>query len=947
MRLNYSIAITLGLMTFLSALMLGLGQAGFMLPVLMFVAAVSSFYLTDYKHLIRLGDWTVNVLVLAIVFLAFGELLKNRGEDTAFSIARVLVFVEMVLLFREKVPRFCWQILIISLLQVLVATVFQQSLFFGFLLLAYVFTGLCAFVMIFLQQENLYFRRHSFVNTFWDALKSEIAERQDRGKLVRIALVTLLTGPLSIVFSFSNSETGKKRFPWGPQEGGDATAREILRSLFAVFPQDQEILAKNRWETVESAETNLLEEELDECDFEKSAIIVIAQKELAQVPDSSVISFRGTQKTSRHASHRFPLLADRPSFSAGTVVPDGLEGGQGELLRHLLRGTFFALIVAILLFCFVPRIGRIDFANPSFRWGPDYWASATIAPVSSVGFTEEIRLGSLGTVLPYHREVMSVRFTKFPEGRMPKRDETVYEVPYDEIQGAALYFRGVSLDTYADGTWTTQREPEHDPFSQEKQEEILWRQEIHRALLQGLFHVLRPGSAVQPSESNKLFFENGTDMVAIQMTIQPLNTRVFFAPWPFFRRSDSRSTLLNLHAGRVEEARQRQRATTTTIYTTAFKHGTQCPFIPCQERIPHENLLQVPEEGLDSLKNLARRWDQESGLPAEDISGRAKFMEQKFLTSGQFSYKLGGIVRDFNSDPLEDFVGNNPSGHCEYFAGALALMLRCVGIPSRVIVGYKSFATGSQGTMIRQSDAHAWVEAFLSPEMLSSHDAHSTWWQYGGWLRLDPSPSTETTLMETFSFSLTDIKQWIQTAWNEAVLNMNSSKQTEWIYTPVRNAFRFLIHEVLNYEFWKNSARKMFSYGRSLLSDPTRSRWGVPGWFQFTGLVCVVLCFAGALTWLLRGLGVRWAVFSQQERRRRATIEFYVRLEKMLARVGPPRRSGETPLEYARNAFCADCAVPVVDLYYRVRFGGQLLTDEQIAAVRATLDQIEKKDEKV
>ncbi len=68
-----------------------------MLPV-----ALLSLYVTDFRRIIRLGDWTVNALVLCIVFITLGDLLRNRGEDLAFAIARVLVFVEMVLLFREK-----------------------------------------------------------------------------------------------------------------------------------------------------------------------------------------------------------------------------------------------------------------------------------------------------------------------------------------------------------------------------------------------------------------------------------------------------------------------------------------------------------------------------------------------------------------------------------------------------------------------------------------------------------------------------------------------------------------------------------------------------------------------------------------------------------------------------------------------------------------------------
>ena len=80
-------------------------------------------------------------------------------------------------------------------------------------------------------------------------------------------------------------------------------------------------------------------------------------------------------------------------------------------------------------------------------------------------------------------------------------------------------------------------------------------------------------------------------------------------------------------------------------------------------------------------------------------------------------------------DPIEDFVANNPRGHCEYFAAALALMLRSQGIPARVVLGYRCDEWNGPGKcyQVRQSDAHAWVEAYLAagdipPEMRWGND---------------------------------------------------------------------------------------------------------------------------------------------------------------------------------------------------------------------------------
>ncbi|MDR2441127.1 MAG: transglutaminaseTgpA domain-containing protein [Planctomycetaceae bacterium] len=925
MRLSYGIAITLGLMTCLSSFMLGLGQHESILPIFMFITAVISFYLTDYRRIIRLGDWTVNVLVLIIVFCTFGEIIHNWGEDLAFSIARVLVFVEMVLLFREKETRFCWQILLISLLQVVVATVMQQSILFVLLLIMYVFIGLCAFVMIFLQKENRYFRSHSFVGTFFDSLRAEIAERQDRGKLVRIALITLITGPLSFVFSFSNSKSNP--ISAAPKEGEDRklSPREVLRSLFAVFPSEQNTNRSSIWETItdpiaKQGNTNPSPE-------------ITPPKELVLVPEFASRYSRQNKNENR----RFPLLAERPGFSGGTMSFNVLENGRGELLGHLIRGTLFALLFAVVIFCLTPRIGRMDLWGFTIKFGHEQWTKPFRQPVGTVGFSEEIRLGSLGTVLPYHREVMSVQFMKLPDHRIPSPNDSDTEVPYDEILGATLYFRGIALDTYADGTWKP-RKPSN-PFLYQLSENNTDSQIIQFSSFTRL-----PGRPVRPGESEKLFFEDVCDLLSLHLIIQPLDTTVFFAPWPFFCRSESGISPLRSFGDHVEERRVHRETSEITIYSTGFKHGTQLSIIPCQEPIDRYDLLQIPEQGLDTLKTLAQKWDTESQLPKENLIGRALYMERQFLESDYFKYKLGGTIRDYTLDPLEDFIGKNPSGHCEYFAGALVLMLRSVGIGSRVIVGFKTHVVSPGVQVIRQSDAHAWVDVHLPPEIISERSTgpYAHWWTYGGWMRLDPSPAAETaTLIKTVSFSLTDFNEWIQTMWGEFVLNMNSSKQSQWIYQPIQSTLHFIAYRIFNFDFWKNLIIETVQTYKTLFFSGVQWRW------RDWGNILIFVAFF-AFLFFLSWRWLRWFLprlfrASGKEWRRKATIDFYIRMERLLIRVGRERRPEETPLEFIRHSGFITETRPVVDAYYRVRFGAAELTDEELHEIREQLDLLEKK----
>jgi len=907
MPLHLALAAALGCLSFLSTLMLGLGQGDAALPVLMGIAVVISFILTDHRRVIQLGDWTVNAFAILIVCFNIVEVLHHRGEFLAWSIARVLVFVQIVLLFREKETRFCWQILLISLLQVVVATVFHQSILFG-VLLVYIFVGLCAFILLFLQQEHRYFRRHSFVKTLVESIKAEMSERHDRGRLVRLALITLLMGPLTLVLSF-----GKKK---SEQESTDQEGqrKKILRELFLIFPTEEDLAQKEHWESVEDVPTDVT-----------PALVESSFHAVPNRSDIVVPSF---------TFNRFPLLTERPSFSAGTRNPRPWNGNWRELFMHLTIGTLFAFFVAALIFCLTPRVGQIDFQGYTLKQEFERWVQPVRRHINvgAVGINEEIQLGSLGSVLMHHREVIKVRFLHNPDNSL--LTETDFPAsPYRAITGATLYFRGFPLDTYSEGSWTQNSAGE----SNDREDSGSFR---------GLLDVPWMGATLQPRNQQHIFFEDGCDLVTLAMNIQPLGTRVFFAPHPFFSIRKENEIELRSANGRSEEARWRRREANKTIISAAFKHGVQLDLIPCQERIDRDILMQVPEKGLDSLKTLAAQWDAESGCSKGDIIGRARFMEQKFLHSKEFSYQLGGTIRDYDLDPLEDFIAHNPRGHCEYFAGALVLMLRSVGIASRVIIGFKTEAMDYNASCtIRQSDAHAWVEVYIPPEAMPHRISgqYAFWWQNGGWLRLNPTPASDSlTIMTTLALQWTDWSRFVQSFWNDFVLNMNQSRQMHWIYDPLYQVGHYIVYRVFNLDFWREFWFDMVHYYRSFFSDaPQQERRMWDGFYLAPPFV--ILGLLGLAFWRLFSM-LRASIRKRtaEEMRRRITIEFYLRMERILAKIDLIRRSAVTPLEFARQSTFMPLMLPIVEAFYRVRFGNAVLTEEESKSVLKTLEQLER-----
>ncbi|MGL4594487.1 MAG: DUF4129 domain-containing transglutaminase family protein [Thermoguttaceae bacterium] len=928
MKHSLQTALILDLMTCLSALMLGLGQNDFLLPVFMLIAAATSFYWADRRRVIQLGDWTVNGFVLLIVLFTFGDVLRNQHEDLAFAIARVLVFVEMVLLFREKSPRFCWQILLISLLQVVVATVMQQSPFFFVLLIGYIFASFAAFVLIFLQKEHEYYRNNSFVETFWHSLRSEFSVRQDRRRLARLALLTLLTGPLALLFSFSapnsdetdesaennrdeNSFDGKK----SPTTSSKRLALiNMLRPLFAFTTRQREI---NRLPWKRS--------------FESAHPLSLA--------------------ASKSPASRFPLLDESPQIVAGTVAPSPLPGGRQELFFQILRSLLVSLLGATILFCLLPRFGRVDFYRFSFQSGRDHWASVIRKPVATVGFREEVRLGSLGTVLPHYKSVMLAKFMKIPSRTIPDNLSSFNEEPYSELAGTSIYFDGTVLDQYARGTWKATKYPPRN----------FWD---NAGTLQNVPHFL--ADTVHSDESASLFFTKEADLIAINLIIQPLDSTVFFAPRPFFC-SFSSNINLRSNAGRVDEPELRNREKDATIFSTAFQRGIQLPLVPCLSFTETSNINHIPNEGLSSLIALARQWDNESGLPQEKMIERARFLEQQLIHSGRFSYKLGGTTRSFGVDPLEDFVSKNPTGHCEYFAGTLAMMLRAIGIGSRVVIGFKTdsspTSTNPHEIRVRQSDAHAWVEAFIPTEFLldskefMNYDQNKqitseteNWWKHGGWLRLDPTPpSGEDGMFRSFSFGWTDLNMSIQQIWSDMVLNFNGQKQMEWIYRPFYQIGTSVVQSLFNKQFWKLESQKFVESIKSFLpSNPNNGNNNSSNnisndWWTITTPFLLLFILVWLSMWLLRSrldcFKHRWIPTLSN----RKSTAFYEQLEKLLKQHGYHRNINETPLEFVKKIPFSDDISPIVRLYYRVRFGNSELQYDESDEIQVVLKMLKQK----
>lgn len=131
-----------------------------------------------------------------------------------------------------------------------------------------------------------------------------------------------------------------------------------------------------------------------------------------------------------------------------------------------------------------------------------------------------------------------------------------------------------------------------------------------------------------------------------------------------------------------------------------------------------DEYMSIPSTGNEKTRQLVNQWLQE-GLQGQEIIDK---LFQFYAKS--FQYTLTPQL--LKGDPIDSFLFETRAGFCEHFASSSAYLLRLAGIPSRVVGGYLGgeWNPYENYLLVRQYEAHAWVEAWL-PER--------------GWFRLDPT----------------------------------------------------------------------------------------------------------------------------------------------------------------------------------------------------------------
>ena len=158
----------------------------------------------------------------------------------------------------------------------------------------------------------------------------------------------------------------------------------------------------------------------------------------------------------------------------------------------------------------------------------------------------------------------------------------------------------------------------------------------------------------------------------------------------------------------------------TPAQLNSFRTLTQPGITPFYTELP-----PIPRQILQT----ARAWTAGATTPYEQILD----IERRFRTS--FAYSLR-VPAGHGDNAMLRFLSVR-RGYCEQFAGTMAVMLRALGIPARVAVGFTQGAYDPTSGLyrVRSSDAHSWVEVLFP--------------QYG-WLPFEPTPGSYNPVGEAF-----------------------------------------------------------------------------------------------------------------------------------------------------------------------------------------------------
>jgi transglutaminase-like putative cysteine protease len=278
---------------------------------------------------------------------------------------------------------------------------------------------------------------------------------------------------------------------------------------------------------------------------------------------------------------------------------------------------------------------------------------------------------------------------------------------------------------------------------------------------------------------------------------------------------------------------------------------------------------------------------------------RAKAIEGYLRQNLGYTLELPGD----EADPLAHFLFERKKGHCEYFASSMAIMLRTLGIPARVVNGFRGsqYNDLNQTYIIRGRDAHSWVEVFF-PEY--------------GWGTFDPTPAGPAQPGSEASSRFALYMDALHEMWREWIINYDFTHQVRLGSEITAGATNL-----------KGTMHSWYTQKYAQILRRVRNMRGT-----VTSANLVVICALGlvimALPFMPRALrAFRKAKLLKNPQGAPSTSAslWYARMLRVMARRGIRKAPAQTPVEFASAIGDPEVQKTVIvftEHYERARFAG-------------------------
>jgi protein-glutamine gamma-glutamyltransferase len=550
----------------------------------------------------------------------------------------------------------------------------------------------------------------------------------------------------------------------------------------------------------------------------------------------------------------FVLMEMRRSGHAASIQ----ARHSNDLQEHRHLAFALARVAPALMVMILISGAAVFFLMP--RMSAGYMGGYSFATDLSSGFSDHVQLGQIGQIQQSGAVVMHI------------------QIDGDRVGGSDLHWRGVALADFDGHTWSNPRE-----------------QFILQRLPDNSFKVPRTNAALPSYGTPSLAREH---VIHYRVLMEPIGTNVFFlAPWARSVSGDYR--MLGADSGgavydfdsvhtisRYESDSDIAAAAPSELRAAGRKYPTQ---------------IEAPYLRLPALDPRVPRLAAQITNSAGNDFDKAAALENYLRT--RFGYTLE-LPRTAVKDPIANFLFERKRGHCEYFASSMAVMLRTLGIPSRVVNGFRSdeFNDLTGNYVVRAKDAHSWVEAYFPGY---------------GWQTFDPTPADASGTPEGWD-RLALYVDALSSFWRDWVVSYDSSHQ----YSLGQAAFSG------TRGLWEHARIWARDHYAAMLKWARRSQDRVehsPGRLAILGAaVTLTLLLLGNLGRIARLLHEKWLRAYPERSPEQAAAMWYRRMARALARRGVEKPAAQTAQEFLKRIEDNRLREPVARftaVYESARFG--------------------------